>query len=107
MLDNPWDDQVVVWKWQAEAIVVASRLTEFSPENTPSKSRVRRGARKKTTLREMCPWGVVTYASRQLITMGFSAWRAIAFRFEIGDEIRIDSLEEKIFKFRIFYSKVY
>lgn len=39
----------------------------------------------------MCPWGVVTYASRQLITMGFSAWRAIAFRFEIGDEIRIDS----------------
>lgn len=34
------DDQVVVRKWQTGAIVV-SRLTEFSPENTPSKSRVR------------------------------------------------------------------
>lgn len=37
---SKFDDQVVARKWQAEAIV-ASRLTEFSPENTPSKSRVR------------------------------------------------------------------
>lgn len=36
---SKFDDQVVARKWQAEAIV-ASRLTEFSPENTPSKSRV-------------------------------------------------------------------
>lgn len=72
VFEKSFEDQVVARKWQAEAIV-ASRLTEFSPENTPSKSRVRSQKKKKPPF-EICPWGVVTYASRRLITMGFSAW---------------------------------
>lgn len=38
---------------------------------------------------EIYPWGVVTYASRQLMTMGFSTWSATAYRFEVGGEKRI------------------
>lgn len=52
VFEKSFEDQVVARKWQAEAIV-ASRLTEFSPENTPSKSRVRSQKKKKTTLRDM------------------------------------------------------
>lgn len=51
----------------------ALRLTEFTPVNTPSKSRVR--SRKKPPF-ETCPRGVVTYARARLRMMGFSAWRA-------------------------------